>query len=276
MIYLGTYNTLEILRETSVGLFLGDEEGTDLLLPNKYIPESYKIGDKLEVFCYLDHEERPVATTLNPFIIRDKFALLRVAEVSEYGAFMDWGLEKHLLVPYKEQRSKMKEGQWYVVHCYLDDKTFRMVASNKLDKFLSNENLTVTVSEEVSILVTRMADIGWDVIINNKHKGLIYESDVFKPLNIGDQLKGYVKNIRPDNKIDISLQPIGLDALEPAAMQIIAYLNERDGFMELGDKSTPEEIKDRLQMSKKTFKKALGTLYKNKQVDLRPDGVYLL
>jgi predicted RNA-binding protein (virulence factor B family) len=276
MIYLGTYNTLEILRETSVGLFLGDEEGTDLLLPNKYIPESYKIGDKLEVFCYLDHEERPVATTLNPFIIRDTFALLRVAEVSEYGAFMDWGLEKHLLVPYKEQRSKMKEGQWYVVHCYLDDKTFRMVASNKLDKFLSNENLTVTVSEEVSILVTRMADIGWDVIINNKHKGLIYESDVFKPLNIGDQLKGYVKNIRPDNKIDISLQPIGLDALEPAAMQIIAYLNERDGFMELGDKSTPEEIKDRLQMSKKTFKKALGTLYKNKQVDLRPDGVYLL
>ncbi len=276
MIYLGTYNTLEILRETSVGLFLGDEEGTDLLLPNKYIPESYKIGDKLDVFCYLDHEERPVATTLHPLIIRDTFALLKVAEVSEFGAFMDWGLEKHLLVPFKEQRSKMKEGQWYVIYCYLDEKSFRMVGSNKLDKFLSNENLTVSIMEEVSILVTRMADIGWDVIINNKHKGLIYESDVFKSLNIGDQLKGYVKNIRPDNKIDISLQPIGLDALEPAAMQIIAYLNERDGFMELCDKSSPEEIKDLLQMSKKTFKKALGTLYKNKQVDLRPDGVYLL
>lgn len=276
MIYLGTYNTLEILRETSVGLFLGDEEGTDLLLPNKYIPSTYKIGDKLEVFCYLDHEERPVATTLKPLVTRDTFALLKVAEVNEFGAFMDWGLEKHLLVPFKEQRSKMKEGQWYVVYCYLDDKSFRMVASNKLDKFLSNEDIPLAIGEQVDIIVTRMADIGWDVVVNNRHKGLIYDSDVYRPLNVGDTLTAYVKNIRLDKKLDISLQPIGVSALEPAAQQIMDYLNAHQGFLGLHDKSSPEEIKDLMQMSKKTFKKAIGTLYKNKQVTLKPEGVYLV
>jgi predicted RNA-binding protein (virulence factor B family) len=275
MIYLGKFNNLSILRETSVGLFLGDEDGTDILLPNKYKPANYQLGDKLDVFCYLDHQERPVATTLKPYIERDQFALLRVAEVNEIGAFMDWGLEKHLLVPFKEQRFKMVEGQSYVVYCYLDEVTFRLVASNKLDKFLSNESIEFEIGDEVSALLTRESELGWDVIVNNTHKGLIYANEVFKKLSVGDQLKAYVKKIREDNKLDISLQPIGVAVIEPSAQKIVDYLSQNDGFMELHDKSSPEAIKDALEMSKKTFKKALGSLYKSKLVTLKEDGVYL-
>lgn len=275
MIYLGKFNQLSILRETSVGLFLGDEEGTDILLPNKYIPDTYEIGDQLDVFCYLDHQERPVATTLKPYIERDQFALLRVAEVNEIGAFMDWGLEKHMLVPFKEQRFKMVEGQSYVVYCYLDEVTFRLVASNKLDKFLSNDNMELEVGQVVEVLLTRESDLGWDVIVNNTHKGLIYANEVFKKLSVGDRLKAYVKKIREDNKLDISLQPIGVAAIEPSAQIILDYIHDRGGFMELNDKSSPEAIKEALQMSKKTFKKALGSLYKNKLVNLKSEGVYL-
>ena len=184
MIKLGEYNTLKILRSTSVGLFLGDEEGNDVLLPNKYIPEVYEIGDNLEVFCYLDYEERPIATNIDPTIIVNEFQLLKVVEVNEYGAFLDWGLEKNLLVPFREQRSKMQEGQWYVVYCYLDEKSNRLVASNKLDKFLDNSKLTVRVWEEVELVVTRKTDLGWEVIINHKHKGLVYFNEVFKKIKI--------------------------------------------------------------------------------------------
>jgi len=275
MIYLGKFNRLTILRETSVGLFLGDEEGTDILLPNKYIPGTYTIGDQLDVFCYLDHQERPVATTLKPYIERDQFALLRVAEVNEIGAFLDWGLEKHMLVPFKEQRFKMVEGQSYVVYCYLDEVTFRLVASNKLDKFLSNESVDLEVGQEVAVLLTRESDLGWDVIVNNTHKGLVYANEVFKKLAVGDRLKGYVKKIRDDQKLDISLQPIGLAVIEPSSQHIINYLKNGGGFMQLHDNSSPEEIKEALQMSKKTFKKALGSLYKSKLVRLEADGVYL-
>ena len=155
MIEIGRKNVLKILRDTSVGLFLGDDEGNDVLLPNKYVPESYEIGGQIEVFCYLDYDERPVATTLEPDIMLGEFRLLQVAEVNEFGAFMDWGLEKHLLVPFREQRSKMKQGHWYVVHCYLDEKTGRLVASNKLDIFLSNESLNLKEWEEVDLVVVR-------------------------------------------------------------------------------------------------------------------------
>lgn len=275
MIYLGKFNNLSILRETSVGLFLGDDDGTDILLPNKYKPDSYQIGDKLDVFCYLDHQERPVATTLKPYVQRDRFALLRVAEVNEIGAFMDWGLEKHLLVPFKEQRFKMVEGQSYVVYCYLDEVTFRLVASNKLDKFLSNNTMDLEVGEEVSVLLTRESDLGWDVIVNNTHKGLIYANEIFKKLAVGDKLRAYVKKIREDQKLDISLQPIGLAVIEPSSQKIIDFLKDNDGYMELNDKSSPEAIKDTFEMSKKTFKKALGSLYKDKVILLKEDGVYL-
>lgn len=275
MIALGKYNTLEILRSTSVGLFLGDEEGHDVLLPNKYVPKSYEIGDMLEIFCYLDYGERPITTTLKPYIVRNTFSLLRVAEVNEIGAFMDWGLEKHLLVPFSEQRSKMQEGQSYVVHCYLDEKTFRLVASNKLDKFLEKETLSLTEMEEVDLIVTRQTDLGWEVIINDMYKGLIFKNEIFKKIAIGDTMKGYVKQIRDDKKIDISLEPIGVTKLEPMAQTIFERLQKENGFLGLHDKSDPDDIKNTLQMSKKNFKKGIGALYRERKIIIKADGIYL-
>ncbi|ADY30505.1 MULTISPECIES: CvfB family protein [Cellulophaga] len=272
---LGKYNTLEILRDTSVGLFLGDTDGNDVLLPNKYVPENFEIGDMLTVFCYLDYDERPIATTLKPYIIRNDFHLLRVAEVNNFGAFMEWGLEKHLLVPFREQRTKMVDGQWYIVYCYLDEQTDRLVASNKLDKFLSNEELTVDNNDEVNILFTRKTDLGWEVIINNLHKGLVYANEVFKDIAIGDKQIGYIKNIRPDNKIDVSLQPLGHLILEPVANAIYEKLKENGGFLGLHDKSDPEDIKRELELSKKAFKKGIGTLYRERKIEIKSDGIYL-
>lgn len=276
MIELGRINNLEILRDTSVGLFLGDEDGNDVLLPNKYVPTSYEIGEKIKVFCYLDYDERPVATTLEPDIMLGEFRLLQVAEVNEFGAFMEWGLEKHLLVPFREQRVKMKEGQWYVVHCYLDERSGRLVGSNKLDKFLSNENIDLKEWEQVDLVVTRQTDLGWEVIVNERHKGLVYFNEVFKPINIGDVIPGCIKTIRKDNKLDISLQPLGAKVLEPAANKIFEVLQANGGFLPLHDKSAPEEIRDMFQMSKKTFKKGLGTLYKERKIKLETDGFSLV
>lgn len=276
MIKLGEFNTLEILRSTSVGLFLGDNEGNDILLPNKYIPESYEIGDNLNVFCYLDYEERPIATNIDPDVIVNEFQLLQVAQVNEFGAFLDWGLEKHLLVPFREQRNKMQEGQWYVVYCYLDAKSNRLVASNKLDKFLDNDQLTVRVREEVELIVTRQTDLGYEVIINHKHKGLVYFNEVFKKVSIGDRLTGCIKLIRPDNKIDVSLQPLGEKVLEPAANKIYETLEAHGGYLPFHDKSHPDEIRAEFQMSKKTFKKGIGTLFKARKIDIKNDGIHLL
>lgn len=276
MVELGKFNTLEILRETSVGLFLGDGTHSGILLPKKYVPEHYTIGDTISVFCYLDHDERPVATTLEPEIMVNEFQLLKVVEVNEYGAFLDWGLEKHLLVPFREQRDKMREGQWYVVYCYLDERSDRLVASNKLEKFLSNEELTVRVWEEVEIIITRKTDLGWEVIINNRHKGLVYSNEVFKRISVGDVMPGIVKAIRGDHKIDISLQPLGKSILEPAANKIYETLKHHNGFLGLNDKSSPEDIKEELQMSKNTFKKGIGTLYKARKIDIKKDGIYLI
>ena len=276
MIVLGTLNTLTILRETSVGLFLGDEEGTDILLPNKYVRLHYDLGDSISVFCYLDHEERPVATTLTPFVMRHQFQLLRAVEVNQIGAFMDWGLEKHLFVPYKEQRQKMIAGQSYVVYCYLDEKSFRLVGSNKIDKFLSNEGISYPVGTPVSVLISRKSDLGWDAIIDHKHKGLLYENEVFTPLHVGQETTAYIKHLRPDGKIDLQLKPVGVEALAPAAELILNYLSEHGGNMPYGDFSTPQELQAVFQMSKKTFKKALGTLYKDKKVTLSPDGTQLI
>jgi len=273
MIELGNYNTLEILRSTSVGLFLGDDEGTEILLPNKYVPDPIEIGDKLNVFCYLDSSERPVSTTLKPYVMRGKFAFLEVAELSAYGAFMDWGLEKHLLVPFREQRMKMEQGKKYVVFCYLDEQSFRLTASNKVDKFLDNDTITKQPNDEVSLLISRKTDLGWEAIIDDKHKGLLFFNDVFQEIKIGDSLVGYIKNIREDKKVDLSLIPIGQKMLEPTAAFILEKLEEANGFLALHDKSSPEEIRAKLQLSKKAFKKGIGTLYKERKIKITSTGI---
>ncbi|PWL39082.1 GntR family transcriptional regulator [Flagellimonas aquimarina] len=276
MIELGNYNTLKVLRSTSIGLFLGDDEGTEVLLPNKYVPDDFEIDGDLEVFCYLDNGERPIATTLKPFVKRNGFAFLKVVEVGAYGAFMDWGLEKHLLVPFREQGIDMEEGKKYVVHCYLDEETFRLTGSSRLNKFLSNEGFDLEVNSEVEIMVSRKTPLGYEVIIEDKYKGLIFESDIFKPMAIGDRLKGYIKTVRPDNKVDVSLQQTGSKMLEPTAKFIFEKLKESNGFLPLHDKSEPDKIKNTLHISKKSFKKAIGTLYKERKITIADDGIYLV
>lgn len=273
---LGEINTLEILRETDHGVYLIDAEDEEVLLPNRYVPAEFKIWDKIDVFVYLDNEERLVATTDMPFIKKGEFALLRCNQVTDFGAFLDWGLVKELFCPFKEQAFKMKPGGWYLVHCYLDEKTDRLVASSKTNRFLDNKTLTVEQFEEVDLIVSHPSDIGWNVIVNKKHTGLIYKDNIFKDISVGDRLKGVVKKIRPGNKLDISLEKIGYRNIEPNAQRILQELEDNSGFINLTDKSNPEEIKSQLEMSKKSFKKAVGTLYRQRQIEIKPDGIYLV
>lgn len=276
MIHIGEYNTLTILREKEPGLFLCDEEDNEVLLPNRYVPKEFKIWDKLEVFVYLDNEERLVAVTDKPYITKGEFAVLRCNQVSEYGAFLDWGMVKELFCPFKEQAFKMKKGGWYLVYCYLDEKSDRLVASSKTNKFLSNKELTVEQFEEVDLIVSHPSEIGMNVIVNKKHSGLIFNDSIFQDLSVGDKLKGIVKKIRSDNKLDIALGQIGYRNIEPNAEAILCELKDNNGFIDLTDKSSPEDIKELLQMSKKSFKKAIGSLYKQKLITIKENGIRLL
>ncbi|MBU3821470.1 GntR family transcriptional regulator [Flavobacteriaceae bacterium XHP0103] len=276
MIQLGRINTLEILRESDHGIYLVDAENEEVLLPNRYVPKEFKIWDKLDVFVYLDNEERPVATTDRPYIELGDFALLRCNQVTEYGAFLDWGLVKELFCPFKEQAFKMKPGGWYLVYCYLDVKTNRLAASSKTNSFLDNKELTVNEFDEVDLIVSHPSELGMNVIVNKKHTGLIFKDDIYTDLSIGDKLKGIVKKIRPGNKLDITLRQIGYRSIEPNAQRILNELQDNDGFLNLNDKSDPEAIKQELQMSKKNFKKAVGSLYKQRLIEIKDDGIYLV
>lgn len=276
MIELGNYNTLTIKRSTRVGLFLGDDDVDDLLLPNKYVPDDFEIGQELRVFCYLDHEERPIATTLEPLVIRNTFGYLEVAEVNQFGAFLNWGLEKHLLVPFREQPERMEKGKRYVVYCFLDPNSFRLVASARVNRFLDNEELSLSIGQPVSILPYRTTGLGMEVIVEQRHKGLVFSDQIFRNLEIGQTTRGYIKTIRKDHKLDVVLEPVGHEKLEPTAERIFRELQEAGGTLPLHDKSSPEEISKRLNMSKKLFKKGIGVLYKERRIDIRDDGIYLL
>ena len=278
MLHIGQHNTLTILRDTKVGLFLGNgNEIDDVLLPNKYVPKVFEIGEEITVFIYLDHEERPVATTLVPYIFLNEFALLRVNYTNQIGAFMDWGMEKDILVPFKEQARPMEKGKRYLVYLYLDEKTNRLVASSKTNQFLNNETITVENGEEVDLIISHITEIGINVIINQKHKGLVYNDEVYDDrIRTGDKLTGYIKNVRDDGKIDVSLQKLGYQNIEPNAENILDELRASKGFLRLNDNSSPDDIKTVLKMSKKTFKKAVGLLYKEKLIEIKEDGIYLV
>lgn len=272
---IGHYNTLKIARETKVGLYLTDGKD-DVLLPLKYVPKEYSIDDEIIVFVYLDHEERPVATTLEPYILMDEFGLLRVNFVNQFGAFLDWGLEKDIFVPFKEQARPMEKGKRYLVFAYIDKQSNRIVASSKTNQFLKNENLTVAVGDEVDLIISHITEAGINVIINDQHKGLLYKNEVYDDIRTGDRMTGFIKNIRPDNKIDVSLQKLGYENIEPNAQKILDELKASRGFLRLNDDSHPEDIKTVLKMSKKTFKKAIGSLYKDKLIEIKEDGIYLI
>lgn len=273
---IGQFNTLTIDRETQIGLYLSNGK-EDVLLPNKYVPKVYEIGEQITVFVYLDHEERPVATTLVPYIFLNEFALLRVNYINQIGAFMDWGMEKDILVPFKEQARPMEKGKRYLVYLYMDEKTNRLVASSKTNQFLDNENITVEKGEEVDLIISHITEIGINVIINQKHKGLVYKDEVYDDaIRTGDKMKGYIKFVRPDGKIDVSLHKQGFENIEPNSEIILNELRASRGFLRLNDNSNPEDIKTVLKMSKKTFKKAVGHLYKEKLIEIKDDGIYLV
>jgi len=276
MIRLGEYNTLEILRETDPGLYLGDTQENVVLLPHRYKPENFNIGDMLDVFVYLDYEERPVATTLTPHVLLNDFGYLHCSDVNEFGAFMDWGVQKQLFVPFKEQARPMKVGNWYIVYLSMDEQTNRLVGSSKTNKYLNNDSVTLQKFDEIAIMVTHITDLGANVIVNGTHKGLIFINDIFEDIRTGDTMKAYVKGVREDNKIDVVLQSPGYRSIEPNANFILDELKAAGGFMPLHDKSDPQDIKNELGMSKKSFKKAIGTLYKDKQILIKPDGIELI
>ena len=276
MIKIGQYQTFSILRETEPGLYLGDGEENEILLPHKYKPEAFEIGDEIEVFVYLDNEERPIATTLEPYVTLNEYGYLQCSDVNKYGAFMDWGLEKQLFVPFKEQARPMTVGNWYIVYLYLDEKTNRLAGSSKTNKFVDNSTVTVEKYDKVDVLVTHLTDKGANVIVNGKHHGLIYIDDIFEDIRSGDRLKAYVKKVREDNKIDIVLQAPGYRSIEPNANYILDELKAAGGFLPLHDKTDPETIKNELGLSKKSFKKAIGSLYKDKQIIIKSDGIELV
>jgi len=268
---------LSIVKRATFGLFLTDESGEEVLLPNKYCTEEMKPGDHITVYVYRDSEGKKVATTLTPKIFINEFALLKVTSVTGVGAFLDWGLEKELMVPFREQKQKLEEGRWYIVYLDLDQKSDRLYASNRVERFLQNEKISVKEGDEVELVVLQKTDLGYSVIINHAHKGLIFDNEIFQEIRIGDRLKGFVKKIRDDHKIDISLQPIGFRKFNDSNTELIySQLQENGGYLAITDKSSPEEIYSQFGISKKAFKKSLGALYKKRNIEILPDGIRLL
>lgn len=275
MIEIGKYNTLEVIKETDFGIYVGDEV-EEILMPTKWVPEGTEVGDMIEVFIYNDSEDRMIATTMVPKITLNTFAFLEARQVTSIGAFMDWGLHKDLLVPFKEQLIRMEAGKSYMVYMYLDEVTDRLVGSSHVNKFVEKESIDLEVGQEVSLLIYQDTDLGYKAIIDNKYQGLVYRNEIFSDVAVGMATTGYVKTIREDNKIDVSLQKVGFEAIGEFAEKIMETLKQSDGTLALHDKSSPEEIHSKLKMSKKNFKKAVGTLYKQRLVDITDAGIQLM
>ncbi|WP_274972212.1 S1 RNA-binding domain-containing protein [Bacteroides fluxus] len=274
-IELGKYNTLKVVKEVDFGMYLDGEEEGEILLPARYVPENCKPGDELKVFIYLDNEERLVATTLTPLVQVGQFACLEVSWVNQYGAFLNWGLMKDLFVPFREQKMKMQVGKKYVVHAHLDDESYRIVASAKVDRYLSKEKAPYEFGQEVDVLIWQKTDLGFKAIIENQYSGLLYESEIFQPLHTGMTMKAYVKQVREDSKIDLILQKPGQGKVEDFSEILLEYIRNNGGCTTLNDKSPAEEIYDTFGVSKKTFKKAVGDLYKKHLILLQKDGIAL-
>lgn len=271
---VGQYQKLEVIKFLDFGLYLaaGKEE---ILLPVKQIPENTQIGDFLEVFIYRDSEDRLIATTHKPLATADSFACLRVTDTTSYGVFLDWGLEKDLFMPFSEQNKKLVAGRSYLVWIYVDEKTDRVICSARLDKFLSKElPQELEEGQEVDLLIWEFTELGIKAVINSTYSGVIYHNDVFSPLHVGDQLKGYIKKIREDGKIDISLRKKGYAEIIDAKDELLDILIKNKGFLPLIDNSSPQEIYEKVNMSKKTFKKAVGGLLKQGLIRLTPDGIF--
>lgn len=259
---LGKFNTLKVVKEVDFGIYLDGGEDGEILLPKRYVPEECVIGQDLNVFIYLDNEERLVATTLIPLIEVGQFAYLEVAWVNEYGAFLNWGLMKDLFVPFREQKQKMQIGEKYIVYAHVDDDSYRIVASAKVERYLSKSQPSYQPGEEVQILVWQKTTLGFKAIVDNSYSGLLYENEIFQSLHTGMRLKAYVKQVREDGKIDLVLQKSGFEKVDDFSKTLLEYIKDKGGRVNLSDKSPAEEIYAIFGVSKKTFKKGVGDLYK--------------
>jgi len=269
---MGDYNVMKVIKEKSMGVFLDDgDEG--ILLPKRFVPPNTRIGDELKVFLYHDGEDRPIATTQKPFGKLGDIVKLKAVAVTNQGAFLDWGLMKDLFIPKSKIKNYMIPNGEYLVKIVMDEKTGRLAATEKLEAFLSNENLTVKEKDTVDLIVYRRTDIGYEVIINNIHKGVLHNNEIYRNIAIGDRFPGFIKNILPENKIDVAAGKPGYNRVEDETEKIIRLLNENDGYLPYNDKSSPEDIYSFFGMSKKTFKMATGNLYKQHKISFTKTGI---
>ena len=274
-IRLGDYNRMTVVKTVDFGVYLdGGEEG-EVLLPARYVPDGCKEGDELEVFVYLDNEERLVATTQTPLAKVGDFACLEVSWVNEYGAFLNWGLMKDLFCPFREQKMKMEKGKRYIVHVHIDHESHRIVASAKVERYFDPSFPPYRYGDEVGLLVWQKTDLGFKVIVDNRYAGLVYSNQIFREIRTGDRMKGYIEAVREDGKIDVMLQPTGWRMTKETADVLLDYLETHQGVCRLTDKSPAEDIYQAFQVSKKSYKKAVGDLYKRRLITIEEDCIRL-
>jgi predicted RNA-binding protein (virulence factor B family) len=275
MIEVGKINKLKVLRQVEIGLYLDDDDA-GLLLPKRFVPRDAKVGDELDVFVYHDSDNRLIATTQQPKAVVGDIAFMKVVSITPQGAFLDWGLMKDLFVPKALQTSFMRVGASYLVKLYIDEQTGRVAATERIERVLDNDVLTVEEKQPVELIVYRKSELGYVVIINGIHSGLLYFNEVFKELQPGDKLDGFVKKIREDNKIDVGAGKLGYERVEGETEKILRLLHENDGYLPYHDKSDPEEIYNFFGMSKKTFKMTTGALYKQQKISFTKTGIQLI
>nr|WP_294861312.1 S1-like domain-containing RNA-binding protein [uncultured Fluviicola sp.] len=274
---LGVYNELRLDRFTAPGAYLEDEDGNDVLLPTKYVDPSFQIDDMIKVFLYKDSEGRIIATTLTPKVLVNQFAFLKIAEVNQYGAFAEWGVEKHLLIPFREQPKDLEEGKHYFIYMYIDEATERLVGTSRIGMYMDTvQNDELQADDEVDLMVWEFTDLGLKVIVNNRFHGLIFKNELHRRVRMGETLKGYVKTVRPDGRLDIVLERAGYDKIDTHAQKLLTMLENNEGFLDLTDKSDPEEIQYRTGWSKKVFKQVVGNLYKQRLISLHENGITLV
>ena len=275
MAEIGVYNNLRVIKEVDFGVYLDGGEHEEILLPRRYVPENCKVDDSIRVFIYLDSEDRFIATTETPYAMVGDFALLKVVAVESVGAFLDWGLLKDLLVPFGEQSPTMEKDKSYIVRIYVDKQSNRIAATTRLDRYLDNTPGNFHAAQEVELLICNQTDIGYKAIINGTHWGVLYSNEVFQPLKSGQKIKGYIKKVREDNKIDLSLHKPGYERVDDITDTILNVLKEQGGFISVTDKSSPETIHKLFGVSKKTYKKAIGSIYRKRLITIESDGIRL-
>lgn len=276
MIQNGRWQTLKFNRKSPHGWYLIDRDEEEVLLPNKYLPEKIIVGQDTNVFVYRDSEERLVATYIKPLIELNTFAILDIVAASNFGAFANWGMEKHLFIPFKEQHQRLNEGDYSIVYMYLDNVTDRLVGSARVNRWLNPDTPLYKKGQKVSVMVYHQNEVGYQVIIEQEFRGIIYTNEVFEPLKIGDRLQAYVRQIREGGLVDLSYTPLGRSKISSYQERILRELNTNGGFIALNDKADPEQIQQTLQMSKKSFKEATGGLYRDRMIDFYRNGIRLI